>query len=67
MRRPRLWFELSFIYLLQILGFSPAGAPILPNTANSTDLDVIRREKLGWDEISMQAAKIVSFIGASGI
>ncbi len=47
----------------QILGFSPSGAPILPNTSNSTDQDVIRREKLGWDEISVQAAKIVSFIG----
>ena len=47
----------------QILGFSPSGAPILPNASNSTDQDVIRREKLGWDEISAQAAKIVSFIG----
>jgi translation initiation factor IF-2 len=47
----------------QILGFSPSGAPILPNTSNSADQDVIRREKLGWDEISVQAAKIVSFIG----
>jgi len=66
MRCPLLWFDHSF-NLLQILGFSPAGAPILPNTANSTDPDTIRREKLGWDEISMQAAKIVSFIGPLGI
>jgi GTPase len=50
----------------QILGFSPNGAPILPNTANSTDPDVIRREKLGWEEISIQAAKIVSFIDLAG-
>lgn len=48
---------------VQILGFGPSGAAILPNTANSTDPDVIRREKLGWEEISVQAAKIVSFIG----
>ncbi|KAJ7854046.1 hypothetical protein B0H14DRAFT_3449834 [Mycena olivaceomarginata] len=43
---------------MEILGFSPNGAPILPNTANSTDPDVIRHEKLGWEEISIQAAKI---------
>lgn len=30
---------------------------------NSSDPDVIRQEKLGWEEISVQAAKIVSFIG----
>jgi GTPase len=27
---------------------------------------VIRREKLGWEEISVQAAKIVSFIDLAG-
>ena len=48
---------------LQILGFSTSGAPILPATAASSDPDVIRREKLGWEQISSQAAKIVSFIG----
>ena len=47
----------------QILGFNPSGAPILPDTAKSNDPDVIRREKLGWEEISIQAAKIVSFSG----
>lgn len=49
--------------ILKILGFGPSGAPILPNTAKSNDPDVIRREKMGWEEISLQAAKIVSFIG----
>lgn len=49
--------------VVKILGFGPSGAPILPNTAFSNDPDVIRREKMGWNEISMQAAKIVSFIG----
>ncbi|KDR75898.1 hypothetical protein GALMADRAFT_140480 [Galerina marginata CBS 339.88] len=51
---------------MEILGFGPSGAPILPNTANSTDPDVIRREKMGWEEISIQAAKIVSFIDLAG-
>ncbi|KAJ6586932.1 GTP-binding protein 1 [Mycena vulgaris] len=51
---------------MEILGFGPSGDPILPNTANSTDPDVIRREKLGWEEISIQAAKIVSFIDLAG-
>lgn len=35
----------------------------MPNIANLTDPDVLRREKLGWEEISVQAAKIISFIG----
>ncbi|KAJ3817159.1 GTP-binding protein 1 [Lentinula raphanica] len=51
---------------MEILGFAPSGAPILPETGNSTDPDVVRREKLGWEEISVQAAKIVSFIDLAG-
>ncbi|KAK0225676.1 GTP-binding protein 1 [Armillaria fumosa] len=51
---------------MEILGFGPSGNPILPSTANSSDPDVIRREKLGWEEISIQAAKIVSFIDLAG-
>ncbi|KAJ7579139.1 GTP-binding protein 1 [Mycena floridula] len=51
---------------MEILGFNPAGAAILPNTSSSNDPDVIRREKLGWEEISVQAAKIVSFIDLAG-
>ncbi|KAJ3517199.1 hypothetical protein NLJ89_g646 [Agrocybe chaxingu] len=51
---------------MEILGFGPSGAPILPNTAHSTDPDVIRREKMGWEEISSQAAKIVSFTDLAG-
>ncbi|KAF5370852.1 hypothetical protein D9758_001796 [Tetrapyrgos nigripes] len=51
---------------MEILGFDPSGKPILPETANSTDPDVIRREKLGWEDISVQAAKIVSFIDLAG-
>ena len=47
----------------QILGFATSGEPILPRTAASMDTDVIRREKLSWDEITMQSAKVVSFIG----
>ena len=53
----------SLITLVQILGFLPSGLPILPNTAHSADPDAIRRERLGWDEITQQAAKVVSFIG----
>ncbi|KAH7929879.1 P-loop containing nucleoside triphosphate hydrolase protein [Leucogyrophana mollusca] len=48
---------------MEILGFGPNGAPILPGTAPSGDA---RREKLGWDEISAQAAKIVSFSDLAG-
>lgn len=49
----------------QILGFSTAGTPVLPNILPSADANVIRRDKLGWDEISAQSAKIVSFSGKS--
>ncbi|KAH7904507.1 P-loop containing nucleoside triphosphate hydrolase protein [Hygrophoropsis aurantiaca] len=48
---------------MEILGFGPNGAPILPGIAQSGDA---RREKLGWDEISAQAAKIVSFSDLAG-
>ncbi|KAG6874469.1 hypothetical protein C0995_010379 [Termitomyces sp. Mi166 len=51
---------------MEILGFEPSGAPILPNTANPADLDAMRHEKLGWEEISVKAAKIVSFIDLAG-
>ncbi|KAJ2916809.1 hypothetical protein MD484_g3627, partial [Candolleomyces efflorescens] len=51
---------------MEILGFAPSGHPILPNTTPNADPDTIRREKLGWEEISMQAAKIVSFIDLAG-
>lgn len=47
----------------QILGFAPTGEPILPASHVSQDMDVIRREKLSWDEITIKAAKVVSFIG----
>lgn len=48
---------------LQILGFDTAGVPILPNISAAADPEAIRREKLGWEQISLKAAKIVSFIG----
>ncbi|KZT70965.1 GTP-binding protein 1, partial [Daedalea quercina L-15889] len=51
---------------MEILGFGPSGAPILPSTAHLNDADVIRREKMGWEEISAKAAKIVSFIDLAG-
>lgn len=51
----------------QILGFDTAGAPILPKKITGTsDLDVVRREKLGWEQISLQSAKIVTFIDLAG-
>ncbi|KAH9935288.1 GTP-binding protein 1 [Fomitopsis serialis] len=51
---------------MEILGFGLSGAAILPSTAHSIDSDVIRREKMGWEEISAKAAKIVSFIDLAG-
>ncbi|KAF6761285.1 GTP-binding protein 1 [Ephemerocybe angulata] len=51
---------------MEILGFAPSGQPILPNAVPTADPDTVRREKLGWEEISLQAAKIVSFIDLAG-
>ncbi|KAG1862563.1 P-loop containing nucleoside triphosphate hydrolase protein [Suillus subalutaceus] len=51
---------------MEILGFSTAGVPVLPDIPPSADADVIRRDKLGWDEISAQSAKIVSFSDLAG-
>ncbi|TFY80986.1 hypothetical protein EWM64_g3024 [Hericium alpestre] len=51
---------------MEILGFDTAGAPILPNAGGSMDPDILRREKLGWDQISMKSAKIVTFIDLAG-
>ncbi|TFK86884.1 GTP-binding protein 1 [Polyporus arcularius HHB13444] len=51
---------------MEILGFGPTGKPILPPTAHSTDPEVIRREKMGWEEISIQASKIISFSDLAG-
>ncbi|KAN0133983.1 P-loop containing nucleoside triphosphate hydrolase protein [Lactarius tabidus] len=51
---------------MEILGFSVDGAPILPLSSGSVDPDVLRREKLGWEEISHRSAKIVTFIDLAG-
>ncbi|KAH9047892.1 GTP-binding protein 1 [Lactarius hengduanensis] len=51
---------------MEILGFNVAGAPILPLSSGSADPDVLRREKLGWEEISHRSAKIVTFIDLAG-
>ncbi|KAI0374003.1 GTP-binding protein 1 [Pilatotrama ljubarskyi] len=51
---------------MEILGFGPTGKPILPQTAHSTDPETIRREKMGWEEISRQASKIISFSDLAG-
>ncbi|KAF8658288.1 hypothetical protein AX16_002061 [Volvariella volvacea WC 439] len=51
---------------MEILGFDTSGHPILPDIPQDADVEVIRREKLGWEQISVQAAKIVSFIDLAG-
>ncbi|KAG8862481.1 hypothetical protein FRB96_001552 [Tulasnella sp. 330] len=63
---------------MEILGFSAEGHPILPSyhvgtTEANTGYDKLafapataRREKMGWDEISARASRIVSFIDLAG-
>jgi GTPase len=54
------------IFLPQILGFGPNGQPILPSADVNADSDVIRRERLGWEQIVSKSSKIVSFIDLAG-
>ncbi|KAF8629670.1 hypothetical protein AX17_005609 [Amanita inopinata Kibby_2008] len=51
---------------MEILGFDASGLPILPRLSSTTETDLVRREKLAWEEISQKAAKIVSFIDLAG-
>ncbi|KAL7420605.1 hypothetical protein Q5752_004556 [Cryptotrichosporon argae] len=56
----------------EILGFSPTGQPVVPNThIDSSDphqhgLAAAKREKLGWEDICRRAAKVISFIDLAG-
>lgn len=53
----------------QILGFTTEGKPVVPVTVSgaavvdTTAGALGRREKLGWEEITKQSAKVISFIG----
>jgi len=48
----------------QILGFSTSGAPVLPEPIGGHDADTVQRfDKLGWEDIAVRSAKIVSFSG----
>ena len=55
--------SVSFIWPDQILGFNPEGSPILPASTHVGESGVVRQEKLGWEEICKESAKIISFIG----
>jgi hypothetical protein len=48
----------------QILGFGPTGQPILPALAAAPDSEIVKREKLGWEDIAARSSKIISFIGS---
>ncbi|GJE92240.1 P-loop containing nucleoside triphosphate hydrolase protein [Phanerochaete sordida] len=50
---------------MEILGFGSAGEPILP-PAHGGDVETLRHEKMSWESISIQSAKIVSFIDLAG-
>ncbi|KAJ3538012.1 hypothetical protein NM688_g6580 [Phlebia brevispora] len=51
---------------MEILGFGPTGEPILPPSSHSTDPEALRHEKMSWEAISIEAAKIISFIDLAG-
>ncbi|VDC07694.1 unnamed protein product [Peniophora sp. CBMAI 1063] len=51
---------------MEILGFDTESKPVLPVQSGSKDPDVLRREKLGWEEISARSAKIITFIDLAG-
>ncbi|KAL4063525.1 P-loop containing nucleoside triphosphate hydrolase protein, partial [Scleroderma yunnanense] len=50
----------------QILGFSTSGAPVLPGPVGGHDSDTVRLDKLGWEDIAIRSAKIVSFSDLAG-
>ncbi|KAG8808888.1 hypothetical protein FRC17_003725, partial [Serendipita sp. 399] len=49
-----------------ILGFGPSGNPILPAVAAAPDSEVVKRERLGWEDIAARSSKIISFIDLAG-
>ncbi|CCA68509.1 probable GTP-binding protein 1 [Serendipita indica DSM 11827] len=51
---------------MEILGFGPSGLPILPAIAAAPDSEVVKRERLGWEDIAAQSSKIISFIDLAG-
>ncbi|KZV66905.1 GTP-binding protein 1 [Peniophora sp. CONT] len=51
---------------MEILGFDTESKPVLPVQSGSKDPDVLRREKLGWEEICARSAKIITFIDLAG-
>ena len=63
---------------MEILGFAPDGKPVMPSyhvgsseatsgfDKNAFAPATARREKLGWDEITLKASRVVSFIDLAG-
>lgn len=52
---------------MEILGFSTSGAPVLPEPIGGHDADTVQRfDKLGWEDIAVRSAKIVSFSDLAG-
>ncbi|KIM66374.1 hypothetical protein SCLCIDRAFT_318796 [Scleroderma citrinum Foug A] len=51
---------------MEILGFSTSGAPVLPEAIGGHDADTVRFDKLGWEDIAVRSAKIVSFSDLAG-
>jgi hypothetical protein len=54
----------------QILGFDTHGQPVTPVASNPNAADAAagagtlgRRDKLGWEDITKNSAKVISFIG----
>ncbi|KAI6169427.1 P-loop containing nucleoside triphosphate hydrolase protein [Pisolithus thermaeus] len=51
---------------MEILGFTPSGAPVLPGRADGQEPDTVRHDKLGWEDIAARSAKIISFSDLAG-
>ncbi|KAI6121461.1 P-loop containing nucleoside triphosphate hydrolase protein [Pisolithus sp. B1] len=51
---------------MEILGFTPSGAPVLPGRADGQEPDTVRHDKLGWVDIAARSAKIISFSDLAG-
>jgi hypothetical protein len=48
----------------QILGFGPTGQPILSALAAGPNSEIIKREKIRWEDLAARSSKIIRFIGS---
>ncbi|KAI6032901.1 P-loop containing nucleoside triphosphate hydrolase protein [Pisolithus orientalis] len=51
---------------MEILGFTVSGIPVLPGRIEGQGPGTVRIDRLGWEDIAAQSAKIISFSDLAG-